>query len=372
MNKALVSSIVLAIALLAGYVFFFKDKNPATLFSGMRSSAAHSADSRIKAQALSADNFLLNLPASAESGAYSFDMSYMNNNTGQTETRSGCYVTVPAGFTTATAGSYPVYFFFHGTSPTSVQPAQTSCKQLVGSGAVCITLLGSELASDQGTVYSWDVKDTTGNYTTGADDLSLVNTVWDAIKDDTRLDTARVYACGHSVGSLFISNELAPQTDFFTGHLCLSSQLLTTTDISDAQNPINVVTIHGKGDKLIPYLGGTASFNANINFMSEVDTITAWSQHNGCSGALTTSTGTFNYTFASKGSTTQQAATASWTKYLSPCSSGRVCGYILSSPDKANSLIDNIQHNTIDPAMQLFGVSNTAALVLAVFEGQLV
>ena len=319
-------------------------------------------------------NVLAALPVRAETQAYSFDASYTNSSTGQVETRTGCYVTVPAGFTTEVAGSYPVYFFFHGTSPTSVQPAQTSCQQLVGSGAVCICLLGSELVSDTGTVYSWDVKNSTGTYTTGADDLSLVQTVWNAIKDDARLDTARVYACGHSVGSLFISNELAPLTDFFAGHLCLSSQLLTTTDISSAQSPINVVTIHGKGDKLIPYLGGLASFDENINFMSEVDTLAAWSEHNGCSASLglTTSTGTFDYTFAAKGTTTQQTVVANWTKYESPCTSGRVCGYILSSPDTSNILVDNIQHNTIDPAMQLFGVSNTAALVLAVFEGELV
>jgi poly(3-hydroxybutyrate) depolymerase len=232
--------------------------------------------------------------------------------------------------------------------------------------------LGSELDSEEPAVYSWDVKDSTGTYTTGADDLSLVETVWNAIKDDARIDTARVYACGHSVGSLFISNELAPLTNFFAGHLCLSSQLMTTTDISTAQVPINVVTIHGKGDKLIPYLGGPASFNANIIFRSEVDTLSAWSQHNGCGGSLTTSTGAFDYTFAAKGSTMQQTVVANWTKYESPCTAGRVCGYILSSPSASNSLVDDIQHNTIDPAMQLFGVSNTAALVLAVFEGELI
>ena len=369
MNKVLLSSIILIIVLSIGWFFFFQDQKLSFLSNSSKHQQSSSSTLGIKAQALDSDlsttNFLQNLPISAESGVYSFNISYTNSNTGEVKQRL-CCVTVPDGFTQKSTGSYPVYFFFHGTSQQTASPANNSCKQLVGSGCVSIVLLGSNLVSTTGTttttVYSWDVKDSTGTYTTGADDLSLVNAVWDAIKKDPRLDLTKVYACGHSVGSLFISNELAPKTSIFTGHLCLSSQLLTTTGISAAQKPINIVTIHGEADPLIPVGGGPASFNADINFLSEEETINAWSQHNGCSGGTDYSSDSFNYTFTSQGSNTQQTISVSYTKYASLCSNGLVCGYRLK----------NIQHNTIDPAMQLFGVTNTAALTLAVFGGSLV
>jgi hypothetical protein len=311
------------------------------------------------------DNALLQNPLQdisslAETSAVSFSVAYINAKTQQYASRE-CWVTVPQGFTTSSdVSSFAVFFFFHGTSM-SAEAAMLSCQELVGCGCncVCFALQGSTLTDELGTVYSWDV-----NNLTGQDDLSLVKQLFESVSADSRLDLTRVYACGHSVGSLFISNVLATQTTYFTGGcLCLSSQLLVDTDITNAASsasPANIVFINGDQDTLIPVAGGTASFNEDLNFRSVTDSVSAWSLQNACTTDLLATQGTFSY-FPTLDSSASTPAT--YQLYMSPCSAGLVAGYVLSA-----AAPNAIQHNTIQPALNLFNVSNTASLTLAVFQ----
>ena len=295
------------------------------------------------------------LTQAAETTAVRCSVQYVNTKSQQSGARS-CWVTVPLGFSSASADDkFPVYFFFHGTS-TSSNAAQNACRQLVGSGCVCFVLQGSELVAAAGTVYSWDVNDSTG-----ADDLSLVRALYGFAATDARLDLARCFACGHSVGSLFVGNVLAPQTSFFTGgHLCLSSQLLVGTDLSGAQAGVKIVFINGDADQLIPFDGGTASFNPSLTFHSVTDAVDLWAAQNACTAQATALQGNFSYFPAP--AQPSLSITATFTRYTAPCAGGLVAGYILSGTG-----IYQIKHDTIAPALNLFGAANTAALALAVF-----
>ena len=295
------------------------------------------------------------LTQTAETAAVRWSVPYVNTKSKQPGARS-CWVTVPLGFASASAADkFPVYFFFHGTS-TSSSAAENACRQLVGSGCVCFVLQGSELVADAGTVYSWDVNDSTG-----ADDLSLVRALYGLMATDARLDLARCFACGHSVGSLFVGNVLAPQTSFFTGgHLCLSSQLLVGTDLSGAQAGVKIVFINGNADQLIPFDGGTASFNSSLTFHAVTDAVELWAAQNACTAQATVLQGNFSYFPAP--AQPSLSITAAFTRYTAPCAGGLVAGYILSGTG-----IYQIKHDTIAPALNLFGAANTAALALAVF-----
>ena len=306
-----------------------------------------------------ASNPLATLTSLAETSAVSFDVPYFNTKTQQASTRT-CWVTLPQGFTSSTSGSslssFGVYFFFHGTAMSATAAFQ-ACQELVGNNkCVCFALQGSMLSDTTSTtssVYSWDVNDSTG-----ADDLSLVLALFNSISSDTRLDFARVYACGHSVGSLFVGNVLATQTSIFSGCLCLSSQLLADTVISTGQPNTSIVFINGDQDPMIPAAGGQASFSQDLTFLSVKDSVAAWSLQNQCASDLVETQNTFTYTLPLDSQTVQ----ASYTLYMSPCSAGLVAGYILSSEESP------IEHDTIQPALSLFNVSNTVLLVLAVFQ----
>jgi poly(3-hydroxybutyrate) depolymerase len=291
----------------------------------------------------------------AETSAVLWNVLYVNTKSQQPSTRS-CWVTVPAGFSSASAADkFPVYFFFHGTSVLS-SAAENACRQLVGSGCVCFVLQGSELANDGGTVYSWDVNDSTG-----ADDLSLVRALYENVATDARLDLARCFACGHSVGSLFVGNVLAAQTSFFTGgHLCLSSQLLVGTDLSGAQAGVKIAFVNGDEDPLIPFGGGAASFDASLTFHSVADAVGLWAAQNACAAPATATRDTFAY-FPVPGQPSLSVA-AAFTRYAAPCARGLVAGYILSGAGNYQ-----IKHDTIAPALNLFGAANTAAMTLAAF-----
>jgi|688.fasta_scaffold78846_5 poly(3-hydroxybutyrate) depolymerase len=297
----------------------------------------------------------------AETAAVRWSVAYTNTKSKQAATRS-CWVTVPPGFSAAAAGEkFPVFFFFHGTSASS-SAAEVACRQLVGSGCMCFVLQGSELVSEpvsdtSSVYYSWDVNDLTG-----ADDLSLVRALYTLVAKDARADLTRCFACGHSVGSLFVGNVLAPQTTFFTGgHLCLSSQLLMSTDLSGVPAGVKIVFLNGDADPLIPFDGGAASFDASLVFHPVTDAVALWAAQNTCTAPVMETQGEFLYFPTS--SQPSSSVTATFTRYTAvPCTRGLVAGYILSGT--ANY---PIEHDTIVPALNLFGVANTAALALAVF-----
>jgi poly(3-hydroxybutyrate) depolymerase len=349
MNKAFSSSFTVKFIALAGC--FFSAQTEASAPTGTTQAVV--AATQLKGA--TKINFLKNIDVAAQTGATLITFTYYNSITQELSNRS-VYVTVPQGFATAAKGSCPVYFYFHGTAPTNlpINAAESSCSSNVGSGCVCIVPLGSQLInSDGSTVYSWCV-----NNSTEENDLAFVKAVWKAIKNDPRLDLERVYAAGHSVGSLFVSNELAAGARFLTGCCCYSSQLLVDTDIALAPSPINVVTFHGAADNLIPANGGIASFNEELNFTSAKATIESWSAHNNYTGSITTSAHSFNYTASRPGAVAQPIT---YTKYSSPDTNAIVAGYVF----------DTIKHDSISPVLQLYGVATTAEVALKVFGGGL-
>jgi poly(3-hydroxybutyrate) depolymerase len=364
MKKIILAILLLALGLLASWLLYFQPRGysvamikdrVAFVVSGKGSkkvraqrmmmnpnggsSMGPSQDSQQQQQQVATEisslSFLENIAITAESEPVNLSFTYSNN--GTLSTRQ-FFVSVPEGFVAAKGSStqYPVCFAFHGTAKNGASAgasaAQRACSGDIGCGCICIAPVGG-VTSDG--ACSWNA-----NNSTTEDDLEFVQSMWNTIKDDSRIDLSRVYAYGHSVGSLFVSNILAPQANFFTGFCCYSSQLMESTDISNAQKPMNIVYFNGDADPMIPFGGGSASFNKDLIFKSIQDTALAWSDHNGCSGSLITE------------------ENDSYTEYSYDCGSSVVASY----------LFKGVPHNSVEPITEYFDVS-TAGLALQLFSG---
>ncbi len=219
------------------------------------------------------DNFLLGLSQQAESAPV--QISFVYSNQGVLTSRS-LFVVVPQGFTSSNNGvTYPVCFSFHGTAKNGISAAKKDAQSALNSGCVMISPVGGKTKDG---MYSWNA-----NGTTTKDDLAFVTGIWNVINVDARVSVSRVYAYGNSVGSLFVTNVLATQTDFFAGFMGYSSQLLKSTTLTKAPIPVNIVYFNGADDMMIPANGGSAKFDSTLVFYSVSESVQQWAKHNGCS-----------------------------------------------------------------------------------------
>lgn len=346
MKKIILGLVVLVLLGGLSWILFFREQGGA--LSDMLASVSLTADktqednqseSGVQAQSLDADdslelsvsNFLEGFSSNLEEKPTQLSFVYSNDGV---STERTMIVTVPAGFAEGNnSETFPVVFIFHGTAADGVSAAYKASVDDIGSG--CVTIAAVAGQKDDG-MYSWNA-----NGSTDEDDLAFVDSMWNAIKSDSRLDTNRVYAYGHSVGSLFVSNILAVSADYFSGLCCYSSQLMASTDISNAPSPRNVVCFHGADDTTIPADAGSAKFDNDLVLLSEEETVAAWSQHNGCSGSVLTERGD------------------TYTRYYpSSCADAVVEAYVF----------DGVGHSDCVPAVTDFFGMQPAALALDLFK----
>lgn len=339
MKKVVLGLLALVLLGALSWALFFRNhENGLTLREMITSIIAREVEEdRVEVQSLggselslSTQSFLKNISRQAERQPIELPFIYSNNGVSVQRT---VFVSVPEGFTSENnTKTYPVCFIFHGTARSGNGAAHKSSRDDMDSGCITIAPVGG--ITDDG-MYSWNA-----NGSTDEDDLVFVQSLWDVTKGDVRVDTSRVYAYGHSVGSLFVSNVLAVSADFFAGLCCYSSQLMTSTNISNAPCPRNIVYLHGEDDPMIPSDGGPARFDDDLIFLSISDTVSAWAQHNGCQGEIVTE------------------ENESYTRYYpKSCRDSVVDSYIFKG----------VAHNSVGPVTEFFGVS-AAALALQLFE----
>jgi poly(3-hydroxybutyrate) depolymerase len=192
-------------------------------------------------------------------------------------TERSIMISIPTGFLNS-ASSYPVIFAFHGTSKDGYSAAQNMVNSNLDANSVIIAPVGGQATDGR---YSWNA-----NGETQEDDVNFVKSVWRALLQDGRIDTARVYAYGHSVGASFLSNALLldSNTGFIKGATCLSSTLLAHKTLNTASQPLSMIIVHGEDDPLIPIDGGAAKFINGAIQMGVNQATALWAEHNGCDG----------------------------------------------------------------------------------------
>jgi len=217
---------------------------------------------------LTTTNFLENLSSSQVN---QIQVVYDNNGV---KSQREVFVTIGGS---STIGQMPLIFVLHGTALNGVEAAMRSAQDELGQNSIVVAPVGSQKSDG---MYSWNANGTT----TSENDTAFIESMFNLIKNDPRIDSNKIYMTGRSVGSLFC-NYLAAQTKLpIAGYLFYSSQLPTNLSIADAAQA-NVIYFNGAQDRIIPAAGGQSVIGES--FRSVEETVQAWADHNGCSNVAT-------------------------------------------------------------------------------------
>ncbi len=154
-------------------------------------------------------------------------------------------------------------------------------------GAVVVT---PEPVNGSGALLTWNYVGTEG----WTDDQALTTDVLDDVQGAACIDEDRVLATGFAVGAVFASIYTCDHADRVSV-LATVSGLYSPADC-DPSRAVPVISIHGTGDRFVPYDGGVGSGPAGLGltpetiaglvFMAErpgaVASSTAWAEHDGC------------------------------------------------------------------------------------------
>lgn len=149
------------------------------------------------------------------------------------------------------------------------------------------------VAYPQGIADSWNAGQCCGDaWTNDVDDVQFTRDLLGAIEADYCIDPKRVFATGFSNGGFFSHRLACEMSDVFGAVAPVSGVLGVPPETCKPKRAIPLLDIHGTGDPIVPYNGGTPLVAVDLagilNFTSVPDTISFWVNQNGCLGFPTT------------------------------------------------------------------------------------
>lgn len=114
----------------------------------------------------------------------------------------------------------------------------------------------------------------------GVDDAAYLSGLVAEVAGTANVDPDRVFAMGHSNGAFMAYRMACDHTDVFAAAVSLAGATLETADECRAGGPIAVLEIHGDGDDVVLYGGGT--MGTGNAYPSVADTASLWLDANGC------------------------------------------------------------------------------------------
>jgi len=121
-------------------------------------------------------------------------------------------------------------------------------------------------------------------FATGVDDVAYLRGVIDEIVEGLPVDPERVYVFGHSNGGFMAQRLACDAADRITGVVSLAGAAVLDPSLCAPSKPVHLLQIHGTGDDVIQYDGGSTAFGGA--FPSAQATVTGWASRNGCQGSL--------------------------------------------------------------------------------------
>lgn len=112
------------------------------------------------------------------------------------------------------------------------------------------------------------------------DDVAYLSAVLDDVVAEFSADASRLFVLGHSNGA-FMANYLACQRSERIAAIVSLAGAVDPENCHPAQ-PLSVLTVHGTGDVLIKYGGGTAGFLGT--YPAADVTLAFWAKADGCKG----------------------------------------------------------------------------------------
>jgi polyhydroxybutyrate depolymerase len=120
------------------------------------------------------------------------------------------------------------------------------------------------------------------------DDVGFVSQLIDLIARHHDIDTARVYAAGHSNGAIMSYRLACELSDKIVAVGVQSGSL--EVDPCQPTRPVSVLHIHGTADRNIPIDGGRGDGIAGIAFQPPRDATLAFARADGCAASSATTT----------------------------------------------------------------------------------
>ncbi|HKX28964.1 MAG TPA: PHB depolymerase family esterase [Blastocatellia bacterium] len=147
---------------------------------------------------------------------------------------------------------------------------------------------GFVVAHPQGIDRQWNAGDAIFLGDRDIDDVEFIRALVTEISQRVRIDHSRIYATGHSNGSMLSHRLACEAADLFAGVAGMSGGLqFRNFNNCRPARPISIKMYHGLSDQIVPYRGGRT-------FRPIRETFEFWAKTNRCSGAPRTTTGGLN------------------------------------------------------------------------------
>ncbi|MEO6627632.1 MAG: PHB depolymerase family esterase [Aquihabitans sp.] len=189
----------------------------------------------------------------------------------------------------------PMVIDFPAYSPATLEEDFSGLTKPDGDGNVLADEVGAvvvtpEPVNGSGALLTWNYVGTEG----WTDDQAFTTDVLDDVQGAACIDEGRVLATGFAVGAVFASIYTCDHADRIAVLATVSG--LYRPAGCDSSDAVPVISIHGTGDRFIPYDGGIGSGSAGLGLTTEtiaglvfmakrpgaVASSTAWADHNGC------------------------------------------------------------------------------------------
>lgn len=198
------------------------------------------------------------------------------------------------------ADALPLVFYLHGTRGTTHEVDYSGLPEKAGeAGFILVSPQGVPNALVPANHWNFNLLEDRVDHT-APDDLAFIAELLDALESELCIDTARVYATGHSSGGLMSSRLGCSLGDRFAAVAPSSgvyfppfASELWFEDECTSPRPVPIIAFHGTADPCIVFEGGLLECGedyegSNLHLRSVEDEIMPdWAAYNGCDSTPT-------------------------------------------------------------------------------------
>jgi polyhydroxybutyrate depolymerase len=116
-------------------------------------------------------------------------------------------------------------------------------------------------------------------YDSGVDDSGYLQDVIQQAEDRYTVDGRRIFVVGHSNGGFMAYRMACDHSDTVAAIVSVAGAMYDDPRKCSAAQPVSVLQVHGSGDTVVPYQGGTIN---GVKLPSAMTTARDWATFNGC------------------------------------------------------------------------------------------
>lgn len=124
---------------------------------------------------------------------------------------------------------------------------------------------------------AWNVGSSFEQFTMGTDDVGFISALIDTIIKNYSVDTTRIYATGHSNGSMMSYRLAAELSHRIAAIGCVSAPMVY--EFCDPEYQVPIIHFHGLSDTTMPYEG---KVDPHITYPAVDSSLAIWIEANGC------------------------------------------------------------------------------------------